>query len=59
MFIGLIAIGVIIYLIYSKNSPSSTSGQDIDDPVFMLKRRYVNGEVDDETYERMLRVLKK
>lgn len=59
MFIGIIVIGVIFYLIYTKNGPISGSDRNIEEPEMLLKRRYVNGEIDDETYERMLRVLKK
>jgi uncharacterized membrane protein len=50
-----IAIGVIVYYVFIKDSKSS-SGSAAED---ILKQRYVNGEIDEITYNRMKDTLRK
>jgi putative membrane protein len=50
-----IAIGVIVYYVFIKDSKSS-SGLHAED---ILKQRYVNGEIDETTYNRMKETLRK
>jgi len=56
MFIGLILIGVVIYLIYKEKGFDFINKSD--DPVDKLKERYVKGEITEEEYIRMKDVLK-
>ncbi len=56
MFIGLILIGVVIYLIYKEKGFDFINKSE--DPVDKLKERYVKGEITEEEYIRMKDVLK-
>jgi len=56
MFIGLILIGVVIYLIYKEKGFDFIN--KLEDPVDKLKERYVKGEITEEEYIRMKDVLK-
>ncbi len=57
MFLFWIIIGFGIYYLYTNRDQSATSGnrQNAEDK---LKERYVNGEIDTETYQRMLKTLR-
>jgi putative membrane protein len=50
-----IAIGVIVYYVFIKDSKSSFGSHAED----ILKQRYVNGEIDESTYNRMKETLRK
>ena len=50
-----IAIGVIVYYVFIKDSKIS-SGSHAED---ILKQRYVNGEIDETTYNRMKETLRR
>lgn len=53
MFIGLILIGVVIYLLVS-NTRRTGSGR-ASEAADILKERLAKGEIDEETYERLLK----
>lgn len=56
MFIGWLIIGLIIYSFFKEKG---TSFINIDNAESKLKERYVNGEIDEETYLRMKETIKK
>ncbi len=54
----LVLIGGALYLIFSKSgkrtgNPAKTG----EDPVELLKKRYINGEITDEDYKKMLKIV--
>lgn len=53
MLIGVVLIGVVIYLLAS--SPRRTANRYAADAVNVLKERLAKGEIDEETYERLLK----
>lgn len=57
MFLFWIIIGFGIYYLYTNRDENSRSGsqQSAEDK---LKERYVNGEIDTETYQHMLKTLR-
>lgn len=57
MFLFWIIIGFGIYYLYTNRDESSRSSsqQSAEDK---LKERYVNGEIDTETYQHMLKTLR-
>ncbi len=57
MFLFWIIIGFGIYYLYTNRDQSANAGnrQSAEDK---LKERYVNGEIDTETYQRMLKTLR-
>ena len=57
MFLFWIIIGFGIYYLYTHRDESTGSGsqQSAEDK---LKERYVNGEIDTETYQHMLKTLR-
>lgn len=58
MFIWLILIGVIIYFLAVKPGKKDGVGaKSVEDPVEVLKKRFVNGEITEEEYKRMLKVV--
>lgn len=56
MFIGLIIIGIVIYLIYKEKGFDFINKPE--DPLDKLKERYIKGEISEEEYIRMKDVLK-
>lgn len=56
MFGGLIIVGLIIYYFYKNNGGSMTLNNEAEEK---LKHRFINGEIDEETYLRMKNILKK
>ena len=50
-----IAIGLIVYYVCIKDSKSSSSTTAED----ILKQRFVNGEIDESTYNRMKETLRR
>ena len=58
LFVLLIAVG--IYYLYINNKEGAYFKQHKDNAAEeTLRLRYVNGEIDDETYERMRKTIKK
>ncbi len=55
MLIGVVLIGVVIYLLAS--SPRHTANRYAVDAVNILKERLAKGEIDEETYERLLKTI--
>ncbi len=57
MFIGFLAIALVIYLLFKDNG----SGASVKDDAALqaLKQRFVNGEIDEQTYIRMRSVISK
>ncbi|MDI3537846.1 MAG: hypothetical protein PWP16_1118 [Eubacteriaceae bacterium] len=58
--IGLAIIGVILYFVFrNKDDWTNKDSQKPDESVELLKQRYINGEIDEEQYKKMLEVLKR
>lgn len=57
MFIGLILIGVVIYLLVSNSRRSA--GGNISEAADILKERLAKGEIDEDTYEQLLKKINK
>lgn len=58
MFIWLILIGVVVYFLVAKPAKKDGTGaKPVEDPVEVLKKRFVNGEITEEEYNRMLKVV--
>jgi uncharacterized membrane protein len=58
--IGLAIIGVILYFVFrNKGDWTNKDSQKPDESVELLKQRYINGEIDEEQYKKMLEVLKR
>ena len=53
MLIGLVLVGIVIYLLVH-NSRNTASGHTSDAPD-ILKERLARGEIDEDTYERLLK----
>lgn len=53
MFVGVILVGVVIYLLVNNNR--HTSGRHTSEAQDILKERLAKGEIDEETYERLLK----
>lgn len=56
MMFGWLIIGLIIYYFFKEKGTTFTNS---DKSESKLKERYVNGEIDDETYLRMNETIKK
>lgn len=56
MLLPLIVIGVVLYY-FVENKRSFLSGSS--KPLDQLQERYINGEIDEETYSKMKKVLEK
>ncbi|MFZ7120832.1 MAG: SHOCT domain-containing protein [Eubacteriaceae bacterium] len=57
MLIGWVLIGVVIYYVLKNDRGLTFSSKSSAEE--LLKERYVNGEIDEETYLKMKNVLKK
>lgn len=56
MFLGLIAVGVIVYLILkNKDSKIFHSANEKASPQDILKQRLAKGEINEDTYNRLLK----
>ena len=53
MLIGVILIGVVIYLLV--NNSRHTGSKQSSDALDILKERLAKGEIDEETYEQLLK----
>ena len=58
MILLVLIIGIVVYFLVKNSGRSTFSEQTENKPVEILKQRYVNGEIDDEEYIRMLKILK-
>jgi len=60
MMFGIIIIGLLIYGIYLLNNKSNSKQKRglSDDPVYILKERLARGEINEEEYERLRKVLR-
>ena len=58
MILFLLIIGIGVYFLVKNNGRLAFSEQNKDKSVEILKQRYVNGEIDDEEYKRMSKILK-
>jgi len=56
MFFGWILIAVVVYYMFANNN-GSVPRMNSKSPKEVLDERFVNGEIDEETYTRMKRVL--
>ena len=52
-----VLIGFAVYYLVTNNKAEENKNNNRKDPVEALKQRYVNGEIDEETYRRTLKVL--
>lgn len=58
MFIlGIVVIGVIVYFIIEPGRQHGFVPTESNDAEEILKKRFVSGEIDEETYKKMLRTL--
>ncbi len=58
MFLWLLVIGLVLYFVLAK--PGKRSGEtakSAEDPVEVLKKRFVNGEITEEEYKKMLTIV--
>ena len=55
----LLVIGLVVYLLWNNPNHSNLSmiGHQKDEAIELLKRRYINGDIDEETYEKMKRTI--
>ncbi|MEL7647886.1 MAG: SHOCT domain-containing protein [Sedimentibacter sp.] len=53
-----IVIGLLIYYMYKNNAQTSIDAPKRSNAEEILKERYVSGEIDDETYEKMKKTIK-
>ena len=58
MFFIWIIIGLFIYYLYKDHLVTNINMTKSSNAAEILKQRYVNGEMDDEAYERMNRIIK-
>ena len=58
MILFLLIIGIAIYLLLKNSGSLALGGQTRGKSIDILKQRYVNGEINDEQYERMLKMIK-
>lgn len=52
-----IILGLFFYYIYKTNEPFNINTRKIDNSMEVLKQRYVRGEIDDETFEKMKKII--
>lgn len=58
MILFLLIIGIAIYFLVKNSGRLMFGGQTKDRSIEILKQRYVNGDIDDEEYARILKVIK-
>lgn len=58
MIFFLLISGIVVYLLVKNGGNLASSGQTRDKSIDILKQRYVNGEINDEQYTRMLKIIK-
>jgi putative membrane protein len=58
MFIWLILIGVLIYFLLVKpGKRDDNQAKSAEDPVELLKKRFINGEITEEEYNKMRKII--
>jgi len=59
LFIIFILIVVAVVVYYRNENPNSTCCRSKDnDAELLLKRRFINGEIDEDTYNKMIRIIR-
>ncbi len=58
MMILWVIVGFIIYDQFKNKNVGITKSIQAHDPVELLKKRYVNGEIDEETYKKIYEQIK-
>lgn len=56
--IGLLIIVILAYVVLKDGKGFNFEKQNKDTSIEMLKLRYINGEIDEETYTKMLKIIK-
>ncbi len=56
LYLLIIIVGVVIYIIYQKDKTIFNRKESSED---LLEKRFINGEIDEETYIKMKETLKK
>lgn len=58
MIIWLVLIGAVIYLLLAKSGKHSSKWvKTEDDPTDVLKKRFVKGEITEDEYKKMLKIV--
>lgn len=57
MILVWVLIGLAVYYLVTNNKADENKNSAKANPVEALKLRYINGEIDEETYRRTLKVL--
>lgn len=52
-----IILGLFIYFLYKNNESLNITQQKGNSSMEVLKQRYVKGEIDDETFEKMKKII--
>lgn len=52
-----IILGLFIYYLYKNNESNNIPTRKTDSSMEVLKQRYVKGEIDDETFEKMKKII--
>lgn len=58
MILFLLILGIAVYFLVKNSGSFAFGGQTKDKSIEILRQRYVNGEIDDEEYARILKVIK-
>nr|WP_312577545.1 SHOCT domain-containing protein [Sedimentibacter sp.] len=53
-----VVIGLIIYYLYKNNANLNIKHERESSAEAILKQRYVKGEIDDDTFEKMMKIIK-
>ncbi|WP_303869991.1 hypothetical protein [Acetobacterium wieringae] len=56
--LGLLIIILIIYLVFRNNGGCCKESPKPDQSLTLLKQRYIDGEIDEDQYKKMLEVLR-
>jgi len=57
MILSLLIIGIVVYLLLKNHRDLTIVKQSRDESIEILKQRYVNGEINDEEYKRMIKII--
>ena len=58
MYIWLLLIGVVLYVLLAKpGKRAANNGKSGDDPEELLIKRFVSGEITEEEYKKMMKVI--
>lgn len=53
-----VVIGLVIYYLYKNSANQNIRHERGNSAESILKQRYVKGEIDDETFDKMMRIIK-